>query len=159
MLRLLCSNPKIDQQVTAVWTHSKSQQFTPDMDIALPSDVKRQLKTFQVCCSCFASCCLPILAAAFSQVPSWRWQHSCYGIVGSIGGARGKLDSLSIGGKLSTGVDSASSSRDCVLLTPSVTVWRPTAGQPFRKGGASPDYCTGHPISFLSVSACARHIP
>ncbi len=159
MLRLLCSNPKIDRQVTAVWTHSKSQQFTPAMDTALPSEVKRQLKTFQVCCSCFASCCLPILAAAFSQVPSSRLQHSCYGVVGSIGGARGKLDSLPIGGKLSTGDDSASSSRERVLLTPSLTLWRPAAGQPFRKGGASPDCCTGHPNSFLFVSACARHIP
>ncbi len=160
MLRLLCSNPNTDQQVTAVWMHSKSQQFTPAMDIALPSEVKRQLKTFQVCCSSFASCCLPLLAAAYwPQVLSSRLQHSCYGVVGSIGGARGKLDSLPIGGKLSTGADSASSSRDCVLLTPLLTLWRPTAGQPFRKGGASSDCCTGHPNSFLFVSACARHIP
>jgi len=70
MLRLLCSNPNIDQQVHS--SVDAQLQFMPTMDIALPSDVKRQLKTFQVSCSCFASCCLPILAAAFLQVLCWR---------------------------------------------------------------------------------------
>ena len=60
---------------------------------------------------------LPILAAAFSQVPNSRWHHSCYGILGSIGGARGKLDSLPVRGKLSTGDNIVSSSCESVLLT------------------------------------------
>ncbi|DBA77536.1 TPA: hypothetical protein ACH3X1_009351 [Trebouxia sp. C0004] len=100
------------------------------MDIALPSEVKRQLKTFQVCCSCFASSCVAILAAAFSQA---RMQHSCYGVVGNVGGARGKLSSLPIGGKPSTGDDSAFTSRECVLLTPSFTYGDLLQASPFER--------------------------